>query len=69
MSVVEEIKELSERYAKLEAAKEAVERLLACIYYIDLPDGIEGSHHSEMEWSATHTQIENEMQEIENKIR
>ena len=69
MSVVEEIKELSERYAKLEAAKDAVERLLDCIYYIDLPDGIEGSPHSEMEWSATHTQIENEMQEIENKIR
>jgi ribosomal protein S1 len=69
MNVVEEMKRLTERYAELEAAKDAVEKLLDCIYYIDLPDGIEGSHHSEMEWSETHTQIENEMQAIEDRIR
>ena len=69
MSVVEEIKELSKRYAELEAAKEAVEELLFTIEMVSLPSGIEGSHHSEMEWIDTLEQIVNEMQEIENKIR
>ena len=69
MSVVEEMNRLAERYAELEAAKDAVEKLFECMYYIDLPGGIEGSHHSEMEWYDTLKQIENEMQAIEDRIR
>jgi len=64
-----EFERLSERYIALDAAKTKVERLLDCIYSIELPDGIEGSHHSEMEWSVTLKQIESEMQEIEDRIR
>jgi hypothetical protein len=69
MSVIEEMKRLTERYANLESAKAVVEDLLYTIEMVSLPSGIEGSHHSEMEWNDTLEQIVNEMQEIENKIR
>jgi prefoldin subunit 5 len=69
MNVVEEMKRLTERYAELEKAKEEVEVLIMTMQDIDLPSGIEGSHHAEMEWEETLEQIENEMQEIEDKIR
>ena len=69
MSVVEEMNKLAERYSELEDAKEQVEDLLMRIEEIALPSGIEGSHHAEMEWGDTLAQIENEMQEIENRIR
>ena len=49
--------------------KDVVEGLLYCMETIDLPSGIEGSHHSEMEWGDTLEQIENEMQAIEDRIR
>ena len=35
---------------------------------IDLPDGIEGSHHAEMEWSDTLSTIEAEIQRIDDAI-
>ena len=69
MSVVEEMKRLTERYAELESAKEAIEDLIISMQEIHLPSGIEGSHHADMEWSNTVEQIENEMQEIEDRIR
>ena len=69
MSVVEEMNRLAERYAELEDAKEAVEDLLMTMEEISLPSGIEGSHHADMEWGDTLEQIENEMQEIEDRIR
>ncbi len=69
MSVVEEMNRLAERYAELEGAKDVVEGLLYCMETLDLPSGIEGSHHSEMEWYDTLKQIESEMQAIEDKIR
>ena len=69
MSVVEEMNRLTERYAELENAKVEVEDLLMMIELISLPSGIEGSHHSEMEWGDTLEQIENEMQAIEDRIR
>ena len=69
MSVIEEMKRLTERYAELERAKEEVEVLIYIMQDIDLPSGIEGSHHAEMEWCDTLEQIENEMQEIEDRIR
>jgi hypothetical protein len=69
MSVVEEMNRLAERYAELEGAKDVVEGLLYCMETLALPSGIEGSYHSEMEWYDTLKQIENEMQEIEDKIR
>lgn len=69
MSVVEEMNRLAERYAELEDAKGEVEELLYLIEGIALPSGIEGSHHSEMEWYDTLKQIESEMQHIEDRIR
>ena len=69
MSVVEEMHRLAERYAELEGAKDVVEGLLYCMETLDLPSGIGGSHHSEMEWYETLKQIESEMQEIEDRIR
>ena len=68
MSVVEEMKRLTERYAELERAKEAIEGLLMRMEEISLPSGIEGSHHADMEWGRTVEQIENEMQQIQNRI-
>ena len=69
MSVVEAMKRLTERYAELERAKEGIEVLIMTMQDIHLPSGIEGSHHAEMEWCDTLEQIENEMQEIEDRIR
>ena len=69
MSVIEEMKRLTERYAELERAKEGIEDLIMTMQDIHLPSGIEGSHHAEMEWCDTLEQIENEMQEIEDRIR
>ena len=69
MSVVEEMNRLAERYSELEEVKTEVEDLLMTMGEISLPSGIEGSHHAEMEWGDTLEQIENEMQEIENRIR
>jgi hypothetical protein len=69
MSVVEEMKRLTERYSDLEAAKDAVLDLILTMEEISLPSGIMGSHHADMEWSDTLEQIENEMQEIEDRIR
>lgn len=69
MSVVEEMNRLAERYSELEDAKEQVEDLLMTMEEIFLPSGIEGSHHADMEWGDTLQQIENEMQEIEDRIR
>ena len=60
---------LAERYSELENAKGAVEELPYHIETIPLPSGIWGSHHSEMDWYNTLKQIENEMQEIEDRIR
>jgi len=68
MSVIEEMKRLTERYANLESAKDAVEDLLFTIEMVSLPSGIEGSHHSEMEWNDTLEQIVNEMEEIDRRF-
>jgi len=70
MSIKEELEALVARYEALETAKEKVED---CLCYIDeaesyLPDGIYGSHHSEMEWSETLSQIEEEIAQIEAKL-
>ena len=69
MNVVEEMQRLTERYAELERAKGAIEDLIISMQEISLPSGIEGSHHADMEWGDTVQQIENEMQEIEDRIR
>lgn len=69
MSVVEEMNRLTERYSELEDAKEQVMDLLMRIEEITLPSGIEGSHHSEMEWGDILQEIVSEMQAIEDRIR
>ena len=70
MGLASAIELLAERCHVLEKAKEAVEELIESIeeVQLDLPDGIVGSHHSEMEWSRTLNQIEEELREIEAKL-
>jgi|ETNmetMinimDraft_4_1059912.scaffolds.fasta_scaffold28532_4 hypothetical protein len=70
MNVKEELEALGARYEALVLAREKVED---CLAYIDeaesyLPEGIYGSHHSEMEWGETLCQIEDEIANIEAKL-
>lgn len=59
---------LRNRYRELERARDAVQNLILDMDDIDLPDGIEGSHHASMEWDETLEMIETEMQNIEDAI-
>ena len=67
-TVIERLEATKARYSELEDAKEAIENLLCEMECIALPDGIQGSHHADMEWSDTLSTIESEMCEIENRI-
>ena len=35
---------------------------------LDLPNGIQGSHHAEMEFGRTLSSIEEELQELQDKV-
>ncbi len=56
------------RIEELTSAKESVENLLIDLEALDLPDGIEGSHHAEMELNDTLSSIEEELQELQGKV-
>ena len=62
------ITDLRDRYASLETARDEIQDMLCNMENIDLPDGIEGSHHAEMEWSDTLSTIEAEIQRIDDAI-
>ena len=72
MSVWNDLKtkldETISRIQELTAAKESVENLLIDLEALDLPEGIEGSHHAEMELSDTLSSIEEELQELEDRV-
>ena len=68
MGLASAIEELAERYADLERAREEIEDLLMRMEFIDLPFGIVGSHHADMEWNATLSQIQSEIDEIEGRL-
>ena len=68
MGLASAIEELAERYAELERARGEIEALLMRMESIDLPSGIMGSHHADMEWSDTLSQIESEIDEIEGRL-
>ena len=68
MSIEKELRELADRYSELESAFDDVQDLLLSMEEICLPNGIEGSHHAEMEWSDTLCQIEEEMTEIQDRL-
>jgi len=56
------------RYAELERARDEIQDLLCNMENIDLPDGIEGSHHASMEWNDALSTIEDEIQRIDDAI-
>ena len=68
MGLASAIEELAARYAELERARGEIEDLLMRMESIDLPSGIMGSHHADMEWSDTLSQIESEIDEIEGRL-
>ena len=68
MGLASAIEELAERYADLERAREEIEDLLMRMKSIDLPRGIVGSHHADMEWNDTLSQIQSEIDEIEGRL-
>lgn len=63
MSVADDLRDRADRVEALEEAKEAIENILYAIESLDLPDGIQGSHHAEMEFQATLEQIEQAIEE------
>ena len=69
MTVLRELEAMAERYRELSDARDQIEELLMVMEAIDLPSGVYGSHHAEMEWSDTLCQIETEIDEIEGKLR
>tara|TARA_R100000458_G_C8278539_1_gene254972 strand:- start:14785 stop:15009 length:225 start_codon:yes stop_codon:yes gene_type:complete len=73
MNMSEMKKRLEEMIARLEELEEAKEKVEDLLYYIEeatncLPDGIMPSHHSEMEWCDTLSQIESEIDEISVRL-
>lgn len=60
--------ETMDRIQELTDAKEAVENILMNIEALDLPNGIQGSHHAEMEFGRTLSSIEEELQELQDKV-
>ena len=69
MGLASAIQEMAERYAELEQAREEIEDQLMRMETLDLPGGIEGSHHASMEWNDTLSQIQSEIDEIEGRLR
>ena len=72
MSLWSDIKgKLEETVARIEALREAKQKVEDILYYIedlDLPDGIEDSHHASMEYNDVHSRIEDELEELERKV-
>ena len=68
--VTEKLEAMKERAEELEIVHD---KLLDILHYIEeleyiLPEGIYGSHHAEMEYSDTLSQVEEELQELKDKV-
>lgn len=62
------LEETVARIEELREAKETVENILFYISELNLPDGINDSHHAEMEYNDVHSEIEDELEELERKV-
>ena len=70
MSVIDRLEELKERATELEEVREKLWDLLCLIEEVEnmMPENILGSHHAEMEYGDTLAEVEQELQEIEDKL-
>jgi predicted RNase H-like nuclease len=70
MSVIDRLEELKERATELEEVREKLWDLLCLIEEVEnmMPENILGSHHAEMEYGDTLAEVEQELQEIEDKV-
>lgn len=68
--LIDTLDEMKERVVELTQMRDKLWDLVGMIEEVEssLPDGIMGSHHAEMEYSDTLSQVEDELQEIENKV-
>ena len=68
--VIDTLDDLKERYTELSEVREKLWDLMGLIEEVEgmLPSDIMGSHHAEMEYGDTLSQVEDEMQEIEDKV-
>jgi len=69
-SVIERLEAMKERATELEEIREKLWDLMGMIEEVEsyLPAGIMGSHHAEMEYGDTLSQVEDELQEIQDKV-
>ena len=69
-SVIDRLEELKERATELEEVREKLWDLLGMIEEVEsyLPADIMGSHHAEMEYGDTLSQVEDELQELEDMV-
>ena len=69
-SVIERLEAMKERATELEEIREKLWDLMGMIEEVEsyLPYGIVGSHHAEMEYGDTLSQVEDELQAIQDKV-
>lgn len=70
MSVVRQLEEMKERASELQEVREKLWDIMYLIEEIEgmLPHDIMGSHHAEMEYGDTLSQVEDELQAIQDKV-
>ena len=68
--VIDRLEELKERATELYEVREKLWDLMGLIEEVEsyLPADIMGSHHAEMEYGETLSQVEDEIQAIEDKV-
>ncbi len=68
--VSDTLDDLKERYNELYEVREKLWDLMGLIEEVEgmLPHDIMGSHHAEMEYGDTLSQVEDEIQSIEDKV-
>ena len=62
------IEEIREELEQLKSAQDHIERAISSYESIDWPTGIYAPHHVEMEMGDVQTQIDDRIQEIEDKL-
>ncbi len=69
-SIIDKLEEMKERASELEEIREKLWDLTGLIEEVEssLPAGIIGSHHADMEYQDTLCQVEDELQEIQDKV-
>ena len=68
--VIDTLDDLKDRYSELYEVREKLWDLMGLIEEVEgmLPHDIMGSHHAEMEYGDTLSQVEDEIQAIEDKV-